>query len=734
MRTRFFLASLFALALAPPAARLEAQSESIARQTTRADQALDTLEAKVDPNVKRYCGLKPSSTLSYMRNSVCVYYLRETAKLRVAVDSLRQLLGTPTPPPPPPAPTVSRVDIHATASSVNVGQSLQIIAEPRDASGTLLATAVSWRVADTSIANISGTGLLTGRRAGESLVSATSGGVTGTRTFTVVSTTSTDTTTQPQPPPQPTPNPTPDTTQGIARLPQNVPAAQYPVCTNVVVVAPPMDLQAAINGAAGGTCLELQSGATWIGNYVLPNRSSSGIVTITTQGFVSQPGTRMTPSRAPPLAKIRSASYVEVLGTAPGAHDYIVRGVELATAAGAQATGMNVLVRITDAVNGTNSPRNIQFQQVYVHGTPTLDMRRCFRGDGLYLVLIDSWVDDCHSNNSDSQAWLGLNCSKYQLIQNNTLRAGHEIVMFGGGDPTSQSCQPSDIVLRGNHILHPVGWFRVWQVKNCVETKNVIGYLIEFNVIENCWPDAQAGFAFVLKSENQDCTAAYTTTSDLTIRWNLLRNVASAFNLSGKGSSSCPNVAASRFDIRHNLIQNVRPAAWGGDGICFQLLSQATDMQLRRNTCQNSTSANTAITMDGAAMVRLVMDGNAMHHGAYGIKGAGTGDGTASLTAFAPGYVFTNNVVVGGSPCTQYPATTLCPTTFAGLPTASAGADSVQLMAKIAGVIVNDPLVAQRARSAIPRSALTHPWRESPAACRKAGEVEPSSCDLGVKP
>jgi hypothetical protein len=46
--------------------------------------------------------------------------------------------------------------------------------------------------------------------------------------------------------------------------------------------------------------------------------------------------------------------------------------------------------------------------------------------------------------------------------------------------------------------------------------------LIEGNVIENVWPDAQAGYAVLLKSENQGGTAPWTQTTDVTVRYNVL--------------------------------------------------------------------------------------------------------------------------------------------------------------------------------------------------------------------
>jgi hypothetical protein len=84
----------------------------------------------------------------------------------------------------------------------------------------------------------------------------------------------------------------------------------------------------------------------------------------------------------------------------------------------------------------------------------------------LDTAIVDSWSDECHSNNGDSQ-WLEfLNGPGPYLIANNYGEAGHEIVMFGGGDPSIPGLIPSDITIIGNHVTRPASWKGVWQVKN----------------------------------------------------------------------------------------------------------------------------------------------------------------------------------------------------------------------------------------------------------------------------
>ena len=81
--------------------------------------------------------------------------------------------------------------------------------------------------------------------------------------------------------------------------------------------------------------------------------------------------------------------------------------------------------------------------------------------------------------------------------------------------------------------------------------------LVEGNVFENNWKDAQDGFAFVLKAENQSGGAPWTTDQDITIRDNYIKGTGNVFNLSASGSQPTPNVPGARFLITNNLVEAV---------------------------------------------------------------------------------------------------------------------------------------------------------------------------------
>jgi len=321
---------------------------------------------------------------------------------------------------------------------------------------------------------------------------------------------------------------------------------------------------------------------------------------------------------------------------------------------------VNAIVRFGDASSAQNTvasiANNLILDRVYIHATSSQSVRRCVMLNSATSAVIDSWLSECHSSYGDSQAIVSWNGTGPFLIQNNHLEAGHEIVMFGGGSATIQNQSPSDITLRGNHITRPTSWKGVWHAKNIIESKHAKRLLIENNVIENVWQDAQAGYAFVLKSENQNGDNPWTQTADVTIRYNRIRNVGSVFNIAANPGPN-PAVNAARFVITDNVVDNVNTGPYVGEGRLFQLLSNLSDIVVMHNTMAttNGGSSMTAV-FDYAPLSRLVVHSNVVNHGNYGVKGSGTTEGTATLSTWAPGYLFTNNAIIAGGTATGYPA------------------------------------------------------------------------------
>ena len=105
---------------------------------------------------------------------------------------LAPVLGSSCEQPSPPAPpgldtaAVASVTVSPPSASVQVGQTAQLTATPKQASGAPLGgRVVTWSTSDSTVARVSATGLVTGRAAGSATVTATSEGKTGTSAITV---------------------------------------------------------------------------------------------------------------------------------------------------------------------------------------------------------------------------------------------------------------------------------------------------------------------------------------------------------------------------------------------------------------------------------------------------------------------------------------------------------------------------------------------------------------------
>ena len=109
----------------------------------------------------------------------------------------------------------------------------------------------------------------------------------------------------------------------------------------------------------------------------------------------------------------------------------------------------------------------------------------------------------------------------------------------GGADAKVADLVPSDIEIRRNHFRKPLSWKEgnseyggiKWSVKNLFELKNAQRVLVEANVFENVWVEAQTGYAVLFKSVNQDGSAPWSVTQDVEFRDNVVRHCAGAINI-----------------------------------------------------------------------------------------------------------------------------------------------------------------------------------------------------------
>lgn len=432
------------------------------------------------------------------------------------------------------------------------------------------------------------------------------------------------------------------------------------------------DFQAALNRALPGDVISLKAGATFVGNFILPPKKGSGWIVIrssTPDSALPPPGTRITPQQSGLLPKIMTANSDGAISTAPGAHHYRLIGLEIGVQAGVK-TNYGV-VKLGDGSNAQRSiaqvPSDLIVDRCYVHGNEKGDVSRGIALNSARTAVIDSYISECHGVGMDTQAICGWNGPGPFKIVNNHLEGAGENFMLGGADAAIANLIPSDIEFRRNYVYKPLRW-KVgdpayggihWSVKNSFELKNSQRLLIEGNIFENCWGDAQEGFALVIKSVNQDGAAPWSVTQDVTFINNLIRHSGSGINMLGRDLSQ-PCGLMRRVLIRNNLWEDIDGARWRSQGKFLQI-SDTPDVVVDHNTVMQTGSL--IVTYDNPSP-GFVYTNNLSFHNEYGVKGDGQGTGNGTIKQYFPGAVFSRNVLVGGAG-SNYPAGNFFPKSFA---------------------------------------------------------------------
>ena len=437
-----------------------------------------------------------------------------------------------------------------------------------------------------------------------------------------------------------------------------------PVAQTVTVSAGG-NLQDALDRARPGDTILLERGATYLGNFTLPAKEGSDrTITIRTSGDDRFPvdGERMSPSAADALAKVRSPNGAPALATAPGARNWKIALVEFL----ANRDGAGDIIALGDGGTGQTSlttvPSNLTLDRLYVHGDADRGQKRAVALNSAQTTIVGCYVSDVKAIGQDSQAIAGWNGPGPYTIENNYLEAAGENIMFGGADPSILELTPSQIVVRNNVLSKPLAWKApgapAWQVKNLFELKNARSVLVERNVMERSWQQAQSGYAVLFTVRNQDGACPWCQVEDVEFRGNVVRDVAAALEVLGTD----PNHASretNNLRIHDNVFDGIDRDAWGGDGY-FALLSDAPrDITIDHNTIIQRASGGVVKIAHGLA-ANVTFTNNIAAHGDYGIIGTDHGVGNDSISAYLPGARIAKNVLAGGNR-TAYPAGNLFP-------------------------------------------------------------------------
>lgn len=374
------------------------------------------------------------------------------------------------------------------------------------------------------------------------------------------------------------------------------------------------DLQAAINASQSGDTLQM-NGMIAICNCV----ENKGL-------RLQGPGVVKTPNSLPAL-------YYPP-GTPAASFDQL----EVTTASGPVADIVRHGTSGPEQDTPEEIPQGLTITNSDIHGQPGQEVKRGIAANGANFVIRNSKVREIHGKGYDTQAICGWNGPGPFLIEDNDLQASGENIMFGGADPSIPNLIPSDITIRRNHIWKPLDWKGIWTVKNLFETKNARRVLIDGNLFENVWPDAQVGFAILLKSNNQDSTAPWSVTEDLVFSNNVILNAEHGVNI--LGTEVPPKV--SGVTKRLKLINNF----WKVKKIWLQITNGGEDIELSHNTFFSEFGSTGIFGDTGQPTVKgFALKDNIGTRSGYGLKGDAVAEGLATLNMWTPGWTVAGNVL-----------------------------------------------------------------------------------------
>jgi hypothetical protein len=385
--------------------------------------------------------------------------------------------------------------------------------------------------------------------------------------------------------------------------------ADTPAAGKSVLVKDAIELRSALDKAACGDTIRLQSGTEFAGNFKLPAKSCDDghwIIVRTSAADSDLPaeGTRITPCYAGlaslparPRYACPSASNVMAritydgkgsgpLGFADGANHYRLIGLEI-TRGSPGATIYNLVTFPND-----KPTHHIVFDRVWIHGTAQDEtVRGILLGGSKHVAVVDSYFTDFHcvamGTCTDAQAIAGgmgdLEMGPYKIV-NNYMEGAAETIIFGGGAATTS---PTDIEVRRNHMYKPLTWRqgdpgfvggvsgKPFIVKNLFELKNAQRVLLEGNLLENSWGGfSQTGFAVLLMAKNQSNKCPSCIVTDVTFRDSRIAHVASGFQIgtvpSGAGGASS---GTERISIHDVIIDDIGGNKYGGFGTLAQVTS-----------------------------------------------------------------------------------------------------------------------------------------------------------------
>jgi hypothetical protein len=365
-----------------------------------------------------------------------------------------------------------------------------------------------------------------------------------------------------------------------------------------IKVAAGSDLGSALDGAQCGDTLFLAAGASFeVKAFPAKKCNDQRYITVRTDtpdaklppegrrispawaGVTSLPGRPAFAQPAGGAAKLLATVLVHAPGGADMGDHYRFIGIEWTSEPGARGNRMI----------STEGADHVIFDRNWFHpaaGVEFGDAVRMVHGTH-HIAVINSYLSgfNCIARSgscTDSSALSGGNGDANEPIgtlklYNNFIEASGENILFGGA---KSEVNPTDVEIRRNHLFKPLLWKEGEAgyapadgknpviVKNNFELKSGIRVLFEANLIENCWGGfSQTGFAVLITPKNQNSLCPKCEITDITIRYNRIRNVAGVLQIAnGTSSTGGVTLDGGRYSIHDLIADSIHSQDWKGLG------------------------------------------------------------------------------------------------------------------------------------------------------------------------
>lgn len=386
---------------------------------------------------------------------------------------------------------------------------------------------------------------------------------------------------------------------------------------------------------------DLGAGSDWV--YIVSDQLSA----------LPSPGTRVTTADVGNMPTLSTPSPSTIpINVENGAHHFRFVGINVTTDASVEA--FNLFLAGHSAAVTANVPADIIIDRCLFEGDPNVDTRRGAWFNVIRGGIVDSYFHNFKDDGADSQAVLITNTPGPIKIHNNFLEGCGENVLIGGVDPAITSCVPADITITDNHFFKRLAWRTSnFVCKNILEFKNAERCLAEGNTFENNWGDAQVGASLLITPRNQDNTAPWSRTQDITVQHNRWINLGAWLSMAGDDGINGPLLyTTNRIYLYNNLVEVTDLTGdAAATGRTFQVIDgPVDDFMVEHNTGFIINAGTLAFINLSPVGNNCIWRDNIFDRGDFGFIGNAVGEGEICFdTYFSTDSQYHHNVQIEGT-------------------------------------------------------------------------------------